>query len=251
MSNSTISVEKDLQTKYDAAYTGHNVEWRALGARQKVEHIVELSETFSWNRVLEVGAGDGSILDLLDKHNFCKELYAVEISKSGIEQIEKRKLSALKEVKLFDGYKIPYEDKYFDLVVFSHVLEHVEFPRAILREIARVSKYQIIEVPRDYKPNVDKRIAHFLAYGHISVYTPTLLRYLLKSEKFEVLKDKMSFISNELLEFQLKQKNTYSISQRLKLKAYILLRNFAFRVFPMSRKETMINAYTVLTKSGN
>jgi len=249
MSGNEFSIHKNLQSSYNSFYDSNTKLWRELGARQKFENIVCLSKHMNFNRVLEVGAGEGSILQLLNDSDFCNELYALEISDSGIEQIKKRKLSKLKQAAKFDGYNLPFKDQYFDLVILSHVLEHVEFPRALLREILRVSHYQIIEIPRDYKYNVDKRINTFLAYGHISVFTPTLLRYLLKSEQFEIIKDKQAFTSKDLLMYNIRYKqfktNSFAV---IKLNIWILIRNFAYLIAPQWRRETMINSYTVLTK---
>ncbi|HEX8461108.1 MAG TPA: class I SAM-dependent methyltransferase, partial [Segetibacter sp.] len=155
---------------YDNFYQNHDEAWRMLGAKYKAQNIVDVCTGKAFAKVLEVGAGDGSILYYLDRWNFAPELYAIEISESGVEHIQSRNLKSVKEVQVFDGYHIPYADQEFDLVILAHVLEHVEFERKLLRELKRISKYQVIEVPRDYRFGVDKRINHFLAYGHLNVY---------------------------------------------------------------------------------
>jgi hypothetical protein len=81
------------------------------------------------------------------------------------------------------------------------VLEHVEHERMLLRELRRVAKMCLIEVPKDYRFGVDKRLNHFLAYGHINMYTPTLLRYLLLTEGFKVEKDLTSMITPDVTRF--------------------------------------------------
>ncbi len=77
-------------------------------------------------RVFDVGAGEGAILLHLDAWPQKEELCAVEISQSGIAMIQSRRLPSLVEVKQFDGYRLPYDDKFFDLAILSHVLEHVD-----------------------------------------------------------------------------------------------------------------------------
>src|SRR6202007_1138437 len=162
----------------------------------------------TFNKILEVGAGDGSILKYLSDQHFAPEYHAVEISDSGVEDIKQRNIPGVKSVQMFDGYHLPFADNSFDLIILSHVLEHVEHERLLLRELKRVAEYCVIEVPRDYKDGVDSRIKHFLAYGHINVYTPTLLRYLLRTEGFEIEKDLTSMIEPEVTKF-----NTY-VNQR-------------------------------------
>jgi ubiquinone/menaquinone biosynthesis C-methylase UbiE len=210
------SVTKDLKSSYDLQYENADLKWRELGARQKEKNIIALAKDISLNKVLEVGAGDGSILNFLDKHDFANELYALEISQSGVEQIKKKQITTLKQVQIFDGYTIPYEDNYFDLVILSHVLEHVEFERALLREIKRVSRHQIIEVPRDYKRGADTKVKHFMSYGHINIYTPTSLKFLLRTEGFIILKEKLAVYGYETFRYiakgSLKKEFIYTVT---------------------------------------
>ena len=244
-----MEINKDLQDTYNDYYDQSITEWRELGARQKARNIIEISEGYSFQKVIEVGAGDGSILSELNQQNYAKELFAVEISDSGIKAIKKRNLTSLTEVKKFDGYKTDYPADFFDLTILSHVLEHVEYPRMLLRELKRISKHQIIEVPRDYSFNVDKKVKSLIDYGHINVYTPTLLRFLLKTENFEIIKDEMAFYPKEIIAFSWKGKqNKLSFIKKLKLELYIILRSIAYFMFPKRRKEVMINTYTVLTR---
>jgi ubiquinone/menaquinone biosynthesis C-methylase UbiE len=201
--------------------------------------------------VLEVGAGDGSILKLLSDLNFAKEYHAVEISQSGVEHIQSRKINGLESVQVFDGYHVPFADNTFDLVILSHVLEHVEHERLLLRELKRLAPYCVIEVPRDYKTNVDNKIKHFLAYGHINVYTPTSLRYLLKTEGLEIEKDLTSMIEPEVTRFNayVNQKKTKNIIADLKISTEFAVKQFLSRILGRRMNEKLANAYTVLCKS--
>ena len=136
--------------------------------------IKHLCNDIDANRIMEIGAGDGSILESLDNHGFGLNYYALEISESGINEIKKKKISKLKEVKRFDGIKSNYRDNEFDLVILSHVIEHVENPRLLISEAKRIGKKLFFEVPcednfrlsYDYRP--DKT-------GHINFYNPKTL----------------------------------------------------------------------------
>jgi ubiquinone/menaquinone biosynthesis C-methylase UbiE len=181
-----MHISDNLKGSYSGQYDGNLTNWRNTGAKYKALNIVELSKNISFRNVLEVGAGEGSILDWLSKWDFCRDMNCVEISESGIELIRSKNIANLNDILLFDGYKIPYPDNHFDLVYCSHVMEHVEHERLLLRDIKRVSKYQIFEVPIDFSFYVDKKLQHFLSYGHINIYTPALFRFLLLSENFQV-----------------------------------------------------------------
>ena len=111
-----------LQSAYDEYYDDSLTGWRETGAKVKANNIESVCRGQSYEKVLECGAGEGSILKFLNKSDFCNELYALEISDSGIAQIKNRELGKLKEVQKFNGYVIPYPDDYFDLVYCSHVV---------------------------------------------------------------------------------------------------------------------------------
>jgi ubiquinone/menaquinone biosynthesis C-methylase UbiE len=246
-------ISDSVKTAYDEFYQKHNETWRMLGAKYKAQHIVGVCKGHSFKKVLEVGAGDGSILKLLADQNFAPEYHAVEISDSGVEHIKARNITNLKSVQVFDGYHLPFDDNSFDLIILSHVLEHVEHERLLLRELKRVAGYSVIEVPRDYKDGVDARIKHFLAYGHINVYTPTLLRYLLRTEGFEIEADLTSMIEPEVTKFNtyVNQKKPKSVITDLKISMEYALKNILVNLFGKKMREKMANAYTVLCKKAD
>ncbi|WP_294669629.1 class I SAM-dependent methyltransferase [uncultured Fluviicola sp.] len=242
-----------VKTAYDQFYTNDQTAWRMLGAKYKAQNIVDVCKDIKPTKVLEVGAGDGSILHFLDQCSFAPELYALEIAQSGVDQIRDRKLPRLKEVQVFDGYKIPYPDNSFDLIILSHVLEHVEHERMLIRELKRVAQYIVIEVPKDYRFGVDKRMNHFLSYGHINMYTPTSLRFLLQSEGLEILNDKLSLTDPEITrfsEFTIK-KAPKTFSSNLKINLVYRVKKSLGNLLGKKKQEQFANAYTVLTKKSN
>jgi methionine biosynthesis protein MetW len=238
----------DYKTAYDQFYQKHDEAWRMLGAKYKAQHIIDVCKGLTFNTVLEVGAGDGSILKILSDNNFAPGYDAVEISESGVGYIKSRGIKNLRSVQVFDGYKLPFEDDSFDLIILSHVLEHVEHERMLLREIKRVAKRCVIEVPRDYKAGVDTRIKHFLAYGHINVYTPTSLRYLLSTEGFVVENDLTSMIEPEVTKFNtyVNQKKAKSVLKDLRIAAEFTVKQTLSKIMGKKVSEQFANAYTVL-----
>ncbi|MEJ7691878.1 class I SAM-dependent methyltransferase [Daejeonella sp.] len=241
-------INTGLKNAYDNFYVGMDEQWRLLSAKYKAQNIIDVCVTRPFKKVLEVGAGDGSILKFLDELQFSPEIHALEISQSGVEQIDNRKISSLKSVQIFDGYNIPFGDNEFDLVILSHVLEHVEFERMLLRELRRVSKYVVIEVPIDYRYGVDKRMKHFLAYGHINMYTPSSLRFLLQTEGLEIVTGKISVIEPEVTKFNtfVNQKKSRSFLSSLKIDIEFWVKMFVIKLGGKQRHEKFASAYTVL-----
>jgi len=243
-------IKEDFKTAYQEFYANNDVAWRMLGAKYKAQHIVEVCKSIQPKKVLEVGAGDGSILHFLNEWNFAPEIYALEIAPSGVEKIKERRLKNLKDVQVFDGYKIPYPDDSFDLIILAHVLEHVEHERMLIRELKRVAKHIVIEVPRDYSFGVDQRLDHFLAYGHINMYTPTLLRFLLKSEGLDIVVDKSSIISPEVTLFNnyINRNVKKSFLKTFKVKLEYQVKKILGKFLGRKKEEQLANAYTVLVQ---
>jgi|WetSurSiteA1Bulk_404760.scaffolds.fasta_scaffold00287_2 ubiquinone/menaquinone biosynthesis C-methylase UbiE len=251
MNQPITEVTKTLQSAYDEQYTDKMTEWRELGGKYKATNVIKVCRNHKFSKVLECGAGEGSILKFLDASGIFPELYAIEISETAIYQIQKRSLRSLKEVKKFNGYEIPYSDKEFDMVFCSHVIEHVEHPRILLREIKRISRFQVFEIPLDYSIGVDKNVEHFLSYGHINIYTPSLFKFLLKSEGYEIINDILTHSDKEVIRFiwykNMNIKKT--IKRELTLQLYSV-RNLLRRIkLGKNRyKEYGYSAYTCLTK---
>ncbi len=231
-------LSNNLIEKYASQYESMDTQWRYLGGKQKSSNIIRLCKSINKDKILDVGSGDGSVLEFLDKVDFSKQINSIEISDSGIKRIKERNLKNLNEVKLFDGYKIPYNDKEFNLSLCSHVVEHVEHPRTLLREIARVSEYQFFEIPIDFSFFVDTKIKHYLDYGHINIYTPSLFKFLLKSEGFEIIDEDFLFTSSELIDFQFKKSPFKAFKQKFK--------NCIVSITPY--KKVKPSAYAVLCK---
>ncbi len=246
-------LSEDVKSAYNEFYTNNDVAWRMLGAKFKATNIIEVCQSIAPKKVLEVGAGDGSILHYLNERNFGEELYALEIAQSGVDQIRKRNLNRLKEVKTFDGYKIPYPDDSFDLIILAHVLEHVEHERVLLRELKRVAKHIVVEVPKDYRFGVDNRMKHFLDYGHINMYTPTLLRFLLKSEGLDIIADRVSMTTPEVNYFNefVNKKSPKSVIKKAKITLEYNIKRTLGSMLGKKKQEQFANAYTVLTRKSD
>jgi SAM-dependent methyltransferase len=154
------------------------------------------------------------------------------------------------DVKQFDGYHLPYADGFFDLAILSHVLEHVEYPRALLREIKRVARHLVIEVPCEYARGADARIEHFLSYGHIDLYTPTLLRFLLRSEGFAIIRDRLTRATRDVQEYSYfenaQRRRTFASLANRRLR--YALSTLRFRLAPRGIRESKASAYTVFCR---
>lgn len=173
-------VDERILNQYDDYYDDGPSEWRRLGAVDKAANIVALCGALPHESVLEIGAGDGSIVSRLSELNFGKRLYALDISSSGVEVINRREIPRLLECLRFDGTHVPYEAGAFDIAVLSHVVEHLEHPRQLIFEAARVARYVFIEVPLEDMSRHAKDY-HEDKVGHINFYSKRTIRWLIQS----------------------------------------------------------------------
>ncbi len=232
-----IKTNSELMNNYGDYYSHSETEWRELCAKRKAENIIDLCSGKKFARVVEIGAGEGSILQNLANNDFSEGLYALEISESGIENIRKRNIPQMKDVVLFDGYNSTYPDCFFDLAILSHVVEHVEHPRILLYEARRIAKKVFVEVPLEDNFSLKADFV-FDRVGHINHYNPKTIRFLMQSSGFEIIKQKVSNPSKEIFEFQAGFKGS--------IKYFI--KEIALKVFPNLSPKVFTYQSSILSK---
>jgi SAM-dependent methyltransferase len=86
-------------------------------------------------RVMDLGCGAGDSVDLFRSVDPAVSWVGVDVEDS--PEVAGRTRSDADFVT-FDGRRLPFDDGSFDLVYCKQVLEHVEHPRELMREVARV-----------------------------------------------------------------------------------------------------------------
>lgn len=184
----------DYEIKYKQ-FTNKDKENRMKVSKSKVNRLLSMLEIDKVNRIIEIGCGDGTLLNELRDGITADEYFGVDISENGMSLIDNKHAFNLNQ---FDGENLTYPDKYFDLAVCFHVIEHVYTDiRKLLSEIGRVSKYQVFEIPIDFSFNLSSKYNQLMEIGHINIFTPELFKFLLKTEGYQILKEKYSLINFE------------------------------------------------------
>jgi SAM-dependent methyltransferase len=196
---SGLAVSAKLKENYASYYEGES-SWRALGAVDKVDNVLDLCSTVPHRRILDIGSGEGSVLKRLSDLRFGEDLYSVEISASAVTTIRRRNIVRVRECQLFDGYGIPYKDRQFDLAVLSHVLEHAEYPRKLLHEASRVADYLFIEVPLEDTIRLKPDFV-FDQVGHINFYSWKTIRRLVQTCDLQIVSQKVTNPSRAVYEY--------------------------------------------------
>jgi ubiquinone/menaquinone biosynthesis C-methylase UbiE len=170
-------IAPDLERLYSESYDERMVQWRLLGAEDKTRNIKTITAGIgrSITSVLEVGCGTGAVLRNLAACNFASQFVGIEIGDSNRAQPKNTETSGENiYTHGYDGKHIPYEDKSFDFVYATHVLEHVTDERGFLHEMERVTRrYVYVEVPCELHMRTNFRaLQETLSIGHINSYTP-------------------------------------------------------------------------------
>lgn len=114
------------------------------------------------NSILDVGAGSGMITRRIKETRPNIHISACDFSKPALDWL--RKKIPLNEVFFCDLVKgIPKDDKSYDIIVCSEVIEHMEEPEKAIAELVRVARKKvIITVP--YGEQSNKSVEHLWAF---------------------------------------------------------------------------------------
>ena len=96
------------------------------------------------SRVLDLGCGDGAMLDYLQRTRGCSG-YGVEIDDANVLACVRRGVNAI-QLNLDEGLAI-FEDNSFDVVLQIDTLPHLRNAEVMLRETARVGRAGIVSFP--------------------------------------------------------------------------------------------------------
>ncbi len=154
-------------------------EWRDLGAKHKGNHILEIIGNRRCASLIEIGCGDGALLEYIHRQRPDIRLVGYEIADDPVERARRR---GLEEIEVFDGSHVPTADDSFDIAILSHVLEHVPDPVGTLVEAGRIASTVVGEVPLE-----DTLASHRASYvpaakviGHIQKFSLNSARWLVE-----------------------------------------------------------------------
>lgn len=95
-------------------------------------------------RVLDLGCGDGALLDLLQRERGCTG-YGVEIADGNVLQCVRRGVDVI-QLNLDEGLAM-FDDASFDVVLQIDTLQHLRNAEVMLRETARVGRIGVVAFP--------------------------------------------------------------------------------------------------------
>ena len=118
--------------------------YSASASAARVDLVAVANMVTPGSRVLDVGCGDGQLLQLLsDKRGV--DARGIEISREGVNLCVAKGLAVIQgdaDVDLAD-----YPDDAFDYVILSQTLQATRRPRWVLEQMLRIGRHAIVSVP--------------------------------------------------------------------------------------------------------
>jgi len=183
----------------------------------RYKKVLKIFSKYRFERILDVGCGDGNFSVLLKEASKAKEVYGIEISEKGVECAIRNGVKAFR--LNIDTDDFPFDENWFDAVFAGEVIEHLFDPDHFLDEVYRTLKPEgnfVLSTPN--LAAIHNRIALLFGYqpfplgisartnigriyepdfgrqslDHVRVFTLRSLKELLKIHKFEILHSKGS-----------------------------------------------------------
>ena len=114
-----------------------------------------------YNKVLEIGPGPHPHFQYI-KHDY-EKYYILEKEKNLIKHFKKIKNKKI-IIRDYKSDKIPFKKKFFDRIIMSHVLEHINFPEAYIFEVmSKLKKGGVLSIALPTDPGLMWRIGRLFS----------------------------------------------------------------------------------------
>lgn len=131
--NKPIPLEEDFED-YDSYWKSRGFHAPSLKRAEIISKYISPNK-----RILDVGCGDGTMIEILSDANAPKDILGIDISKFAVQHVKSKGYKAKVVDVLSDGFIKLLNLEKFDYIVITEVLEHIQDPESVIENI---KKYQ-------------------------------------------------------------------------------------------------------------
>lgn len=150
----TLNSGKSGRDHYESTYFDaleRQAEWLNRSAGQKVDSIEQLlrRNRIMPGSILELGCGTGAVIGQLQERGLAKQYYGIDYSAKAIAYMKTEFPNIQSAVSDVMETANAFDEDSFDVVVCSHIIEHLEDPMSFLQAIGQQIHfdYLVAEVP--------------------------------------------------------------------------------------------------------
>jgi methionine biosynthesis protein MetW len=121
----------------DNNFKDYNEYWSSRGFHEPSLGKAKIMSKYidSNSTILDIGCGDGTVLDFLSQNNKPIRIIGIDISQRAVDYVKKKGFEAYKIDVLSDDFPKFLKNKTFDYIIMTEVLEHVQDPEKIILAI--------------------------------------------------------------------------------------------------------------------
>ncbi len=150
--------------------------------------------------VLDLGCGSGFLLNHIDKYFSSSKLVGIDFNAPTKESIKyNSRNNQIQFIRSDINSSLSnFSDNYFEIVLCTHVLEHLSNPKEILIELRRVVREKLIIIcplEKEYKWGMNNHVNFFPTEKHFINFLRSNLKESCSYKTFQRLGDSMYFES--------------------------------------------------------
>jgi len=163
---------------------------------KRLKVFLKFVESQNIKNILDFGCGSGIVANELKKAGY--NVVGVDISQNAINET-KRKYPDINFICVSVENKLPFEDKEFDAIYCTEVIEHIYDTEFLMKEFGRILKKDgLLFISTPYHGFIKNLLItlfafdkHFNIFGpHIRFFTKKSLKHLLNKFNFKIQKIK-------------------------------------------------------------
>lgn len=187
---------KDAEVNRGYLYTDNRQLSCRLATQRWCDTILETGR-LEGRSVLDAACGDGFMTVRYWDSGRPSRMVATDLAAESVRCAARRCGDRMIRFLTSDGYKLPFADNAFDVVLLNAVLHHVDDPAGMMREALRVAPAIIILEPNGANPGLkvlEKTLPYHIEHGEKSYRAGLMKRWIREAGASVTFEKKAGFV---------------------------------------------------------